>query len=128
MTQSLARRCGIFAVAVFAALGAAPSATMAAPRQPAVVLGPGFGSCSEWTAAHRGYSAITSGQDAWLLGYLSAYSAWGTTRPDAVFGRTDNAAYIGWVSGYCADHPQSQIATAAHALIGDLNRRAGPKR
>jgi hypothetical protein len=79
-------------------------------------------------AAHRGYSAITSGQDAWLLGYLSAYSAWGTTRPDAVFGRTDNAAYIGWVSGYCADHPQAQIATAAHALIGDLNRRAGPKR
>lgn len=128
MAKEFVHRFGWLAVGVFAGLGAALPASAAATRQPPAVFGPGFGSCGEWTAAHRGYSAVTSGQDAWLLGYLSAYSYWGASRTDDVFGKTDNAALIAWVSGYCAAHPQDQIATAARALVGALDRRAGIRR
>lgn len=125
MAKGFVDRFGLFAVLILTTLGAALPVTVAATRQSPAVFGPGFGSCSEWSAAHQGYSAITSGQDAWLLGYLSAYSYWGTSRTDDVFGKTNNNALIGWVSGYCAAHPQDQIATAARALIGALNGRAG---
>lgn len=118
----------VLAIGVLFAFGVGPSSTVAATRQPPAVFGPGFGSCGQWTAAHQGYSAITSGQDAWLLGYLSAYSYWGTNRTKDLFDKTGNGALIGWVSDYCAAHPQDQIATAARALVADLNRRAGHER
>lgn len=117
-----------FAVAVFAALVAAPCSVSAATRQPLAIFGPGFGACGQWSAAHQGYSAVTSGQDAWLMGYVSAYSDWGTDRSSDLFDKTDNAALVAWVSNYCAVHPRDQIATAARALIASLTRRAGSAR
>jgi hypothetical protein len=113
-----------FMALVCAALFSHGTPSLAAAAHPPAVFGPGAGSCGTWTAGHQSYTALTAGLDAWLLGYLSGYSWWGTKGSDAVFGNTENGAFIGWVSNYCGAHPATTVVQAANALIQDLNRHA----
>jgi len=93
-----------------------------APAQ-ANIVGNGTYSCGEWTADHRAKDAdaLSLTDDAWLAGYLSAFTNWvdkdGITIPDA-------GARNGWVSNYCRNHPLDRIDEAADQLILELQRRS----
>jgi hypothetical protein len=94
------------------------AAISGAPAQAGAIVGNGTRSCGEWTAAHRTTDALSLTDDAWLSGYLSAYSAGsGIDLPD-------NGGRTAWVSNYCRDHPLDEIYQAADQLMLELKRRA----
>jgi hypothetical protein len=62
--------------------------------------------------------------DAWLAGYLSAYSLCSGDEMDL----PDQGARNSWVSNYCRNHSLDLIYTAADQLIVELIKRKSSQR
>ena len=95
-----------------------------APAQAAQTIAQGTLSCGEWTAEHLRDDYGARIQNAWVAGYLSAYSMYAD---DQEIDLPDPAGRNGWVSNYCRNNPLDKIDKAADQLILELRRRA-PKR
>lgn len=86
------------------------------------VLGMGNKSCGSWVADRKAKSGVDLVEEAWVLGFLSAYNEFGPEADD-VTAQTDVAGVSGWIDNYCTAHPLDTIALAAQALIVELNKR-----
>ena len=82
------------------------------------VIGNGAFPCGEWMENHRQADVVSLTDDAWLAGYLSAYSI-----NIVSLDLPDQGARIGWVSNYCRNHPLDMIYMAADQLIDALYQR-----
>jgi len=64
--------------------------------------------------------------ETWVQGYLSAFNALSAVNghgADLAAG-TDDDGIFRWIDNYCANHPLSQLSSAAAELIAELDRRA----
>jgi hypothetical protein len=81
------------------------------------MIGHGLDACSVWLDQHRGRTEIAQRQDAWLLGFTSAFNVYSqniTIRlPDA----TEQVSYV---TAWCKDHPTEAYATAALWMVVEL--------
>jgi hypothetical protein len=84
--------------------------------QAADIVGHGAYSCGNWTADHRRLDVAAVTDNAWLAGYLSAYSAYEGDKLDL----PDQDARNEWLSNYCRNHPLDLIYQAADQLIIEL--------
>ena len=114
-----------FVVSV-AALTLTAGAALAQPPQPTPrdyhVLGVGTITCAEWTKEARQPLAKSQNQ-AWLLGYLTAFNRFGTDVTGDVMGKTSNKEALEWFDNYCVEHATDSVNRAAGALILELERR-----
>jgi hypothetical protein len=106
-------------ILIIAALLAAVPKTEAAD-----VIGNGAASCGEWTSNHRQTDSMSLTDEAWLAGYLSAYSINVANDIDL----PDQGARNSWVSNYCRNHPLDMIYMAADQLIDALLKRQSSQR
>jgi len=86
------------------------------------VLGIGAHSCGSWVADRKanGWAALVD--EAWVVGFLSAYNQFGPA-PDNITAGTDIGGANGWMDNYCAQHPLDTVSLATQALINELNKR-----
>jgi len=109
-----------------AALALTAAAASAQPPQPPPrdyhVLGVGTISCADWTKEARQALAKSQNQ-AWLLGYLTAFNRFGTDVTGDVMGKTSNKEALEWFDNYCVEHATDSVNRAAGALILELERR-----
>lgn len=86
------------------------------------VLGIGVHSCGAWVADRKanGWAAVVD--EAWVVGFLSAYNLFGPT-PDDITAGSDVNGVTGWMDNYCTQHPLDTISLATQALINELNKR-----
>ncbi len=108
-------------VIIALALSATISATDA---QAGDIIGNGSFSCGNWTSNHQETDAMSLTDDAWLAGYLTAYSLY----TDDEMHLPDQGARNNWVSNYCRNHPLDLITMAAHQLILELIKRQSSQR
>lgn len=108
---------------VHAILAIAVLVIMASGANALAVRGPGVQSCGKWTVDHQEYNGIAaSGDDIWLMGYITSYNRFAFRGPDIADG-LDSAGLTQEVSQYCAAHPLDTIETAAYRLMIDLIAR-----
>ncbi len=86
--------------------------------QNAPVRGQGTIACSSWISDHRSETLVASAQNAWLMGFVSAYHAHSGVTPSE-----SNADLIGWVTAYCRGHPNDTLYQAASALVAELSAK-----
>jgi hypothetical protein len=79
--------------------------------------GPGTMSCGTWT--QEAQTASRYANEAWILGFLTAYGRYVFKGSDIARG-ADNAGLTAWVDNYCAAHPLETVVTAAQLLIEQL--------
>jgi len=111
-------------LAAVAALVLAAAGAQARPAQDGgfTVLGIGAHSCGSWVSDRKanGWAAVVD--EAWVVGFLSAYNQFGPA-PDDIAAGTDVAGATGWIDNYCTQHPLETISLATQALINELNKR-----
>jgi len=85
-----------------------------------MVLGQGTISCGRWISDRSRDDAWA--EEAWLLGYLTAYNRndWPGTN---VASGTDSDGSFAWIDNYCRAAPLDDMATAAFRLAGFLASR-----
>jgi hypothetical protein len=93
------------------------AALSGARAQAADIVGAGGYSCGEWTRDHLHHDAVSVSDNAWLAGYLSAYSHY--TSDDEVK-LPDPGGREGWIGNYCRNNPLHGIYKAADQLILEL--------
>jgi hypothetical protein len=86
------------------------------------VLGIGNKSCGSWVSDSKSKNGADLVNEAWVLGFLSAYNEFGP-EPDDVTAQTDVNGVAGWIDNYCTGHPLDTVSLATQALINELNRR-----
>lgn len=95
-----------------------------APRVEAtVILGSGAASCGTWTGDRQRNEARSQLNQAWVLGYVTAYNLY---KPDqqGMVKPMDSRAMMLWIDNYCDANPTQDISDAAKALIEELTGRA----
>jgi hypothetical protein len=112
------------ALASFALAAAAQTQPEPPPRD-YHILGAGTIDCAEWTKEAK--QPVVKAQDqAWLLGYLTAFNRFGTDNTGDVMGKASVKEALAWFDGYCADNPKDSVNKAAGALILELEGRKPP--
>jgi len=87
------------------------------------ILAEGTTSCGEWIDKRKAEPDRVLPEAAWVLGYLTASSAFRPARiPDFTKG-VEGSATDHWVDNYCATHPLDNIQTAAQSLAAELVQR-----
>ena len=114
----------VFAVsaAVLLLSASAARAQQAPPPRDYHVLGVGTISCADWTKEAK-QALLKSQNQAWLLGYLTAFNRFGTDVTGDVMGKTSNKEALAWFDNYCVENPGDSVNRAAGALILELERR-----
>lgn len=105
-----------------ALLSLAAAASAQPPPRDYHVLGVGTISCADWTKEAR-QALLKSQNQAWLLGYLTAFNRFGTDVTGDVMGKTGNKEALEWFDQYCVEHAGDSVNRAAGALILELERR-----
>jgi hypothetical protein len=90
----------------------------------AMILGPGITSCGTWAQERRDRAQSNSlMNEAWVLGYLSAYNTYGPKATGHVSKGTDANGLLAWIDNYCSANPLKEIFDATEALILELEKR-----
>ena len=80
--------------------------------------GPGVESCGSWAKVHRSHQDFARfTQEAWVLGYFSAFSVW--SKYPKILQSVDNSGIIEAITKYCTNNPLNDIESAADDIIGD---------
>ena len=89
-----------------------------------MVLGVGNDSCGKRTEMHavRGWD---NAQDQWVMGYITAHNAVGTSKGNDIAAGTDFSGLRAWLNRWCSDNPLENIADAAAELVIELRTRQG---
>jgi hypothetical protein len=82
------------------------------------VLGFGNESCGTWNIDRQSDEAI--GDEAWVLGFVSASNAalMGSTKKNVTI-TTDMNGVFGWIDNYCKNNPTNNLTTATEAFWVD---------
>jgi len=91
------------------------------------VRGSGTSSCGTWVQEHRSSSLTSLLEDAWLLGYVTAYNYWTLKGSTDVVGETDAPGMVAAMTQYCENHPLDSISAAAVDLIIQLRLKLRSK-
>lgn len=112
-----------FFAAILAPLVFAQSASgsMQRPNQVYFYSYPNGDSCGDWTTRRKAGTAQQL--EAWMLGFVSAYNAFGSATGDSAGGGNGNAL-LAWVDQYCEKNPLDRVPAAGFALIAELEKRA----
>jgi len=80
-------------------------------------LGQGTVSCDNWVARRKGSDWSPLG--AWILGYVTAYNQFNWKGAN-IAEKNNLEGLFGWMDGYCAAHPRSDLAAGAGQLLISL--------
>ena len=83
------------------------------------VLGQGNVSCSIWLEDHTSNNART----AWILGYITAFNQYGSSKPSDVSRGTTSEEMMVWIDKYCRDHPTDNLYRASAALVDQFSQK-----
>jgi hypothetical protein len=93
------------------------------PSFGSTAIGYGGQTCGKWLE-DRGKGGIGATLDeAWILGYLSAWNNDNAGAADDMLRNIDNAGIFAWVDGACGRRPLELIADAAARLTAYLVKR-----
>lgn len=79
------------------------------------IIGSGVSSCGSWTESRRYGGYDRSGDEQWLVGFLSGIGYAGDPSDDPL-GGLDAQAVWGWIDNYCQQNPTLSIEDAAKAF------------
>ncbi|HET9161761.1 MAG TPA: hypothetical protein VFN88_14210 [Caulobacteraceae bacterium] len=116
----------VLATAAFVSLATVADAQ--APQLPPRdyhVLGSGTINCATWTAESK-QGIVRAQNQAWLLGYLTAFNRFGTDNTGDVMGPTSVKDAFAWFDDYCGKNAKDSVNKAAGALILELEGRKPP--
>ncbi len=85
------------------------------------VLGQGNVSCSSWLENHTSNDART----AWILGYVTAFNRYGSSKPSDVSQGTTAEEMMGFINNYCRNHPTDNLYRASAALVDQFRQKPG---
>jgi hypothetical protein len=85
------------------------------------IRGQGTVRCASWISDHRNETLIASAQNAWLMGFMSAYHSHSGLAP-----KVPNSELIALITRHCRTNTNDTLYQAASALVrelsGSLNR------
>jgi hypothetical protein len=102
------------------------SASVAQARDAPVGLGEGIISCGTWITDRKN-PALATTDNAWLLGFISAFNLYMLSIDEDVARGTDKRGLIAWINNYCSVHPLDSLESASASLILELQRRSGAR-
>ena len=82
------------------------------------IRGQGTVMCASWISDHRNEPLIASAQNAWLMGFVSAYHAHSGLAP-----KMANSELIAEVTRHCRENPSDTLYKDATGLVTDLSRK-----
>lgn len=85
------------------------------------MIGYGAQTCGKWLEDRQ--KGAASLDEAWILGYLSAWNSSNTGAADGEFRNIDNAGIFAWIDAACGHHPLELIGDAAARLTQYLAKR-----
>ena len=89
-----------------------------------LVLGQGNISCSSWLGGRQADSPSADSRTAWILGFMSAFSQYGSQPQGAdVSEGKSTEQLMGWIDNYCRQHQGDDLQTASTAFIDDFGQR-----
>ncbi|HLY47493.1 MAG TPA: hypothetical protein VKQ73_18085 [Stellaceae bacterium] len=124
MWLSVTRRGAILA-AFIAFISSMPCSSPMSADAKIAILGRGNDSCGEWTQERQKRSWLGAALEQWVLGFFSAYNAYGQTINGDVTKGTDPYGVMAWIDNYCNAHPLDPIDFAAGHLLVELRARSG---
>lgn len=108
----------MFKRAVLAIATIAFMPTIALPADKTII---GGSNCQEWTKVHTNEGNLAYiAERSWLLGFVSAENL-RSGKADYLKGRNYRDLFV-WITNYCKDHPQADLAMAGSALVDYLGR------
>ena len=93
------------------------------PSSGSTVIGFGGQTCGKWLEDRGRGGADAALDEAWILGYLSAWNSSNAGAADGMLRNIDNAGIFAWIDGACSRHPLELIADAAGRLTAYLAKR-----
>jgi hypothetical protein len=90
----------------------------------AMVLGPGSASCVTWNGDRQRNESHSQLNQAWVLGFVTAYSLYRPASQDNSPKPMDSRAMMAWIDNYCDANPLKDIFDAAQALTEDMEGRS----
>jgi hypothetical protein len=88
-----------------------------------MVLGPGVVSCGTWTSERNEDRPTSRLTEAWVLGFVSAFTVYGPQPSDDISKGTDANSLMAWIDDYCRANPLKDVSEATVALIRELGWR-----
>lgn len=85
------------------------------------VLGQGNVSCTSWLENHASNDART----AWILGYVTAFNQYGSSKPSDVSQGTTIEEMMDFIDKYCRNHRTDNLYAASAALIEQFKLTRG---
>ena len=83
--------------------------------------GQGNVSCSSWVKNQTNNDART----AWILGYVTAFNEYGSSKPSDVSLGTTAEEMMGFINKYCKNHPTDNLYAASAALVDQFRPKSG---
>lgn len=93
--------------------------------QELAVLGQGNISCGSWLESRKSGDAQVSARIAWILGYITAFSQYGSKPPGDVSGGKGTEEMAAWIDDYCRQHPADNVYKATAALVNEFKEQTG---
>lgn len=99
-----------------------------------IIMGAGTISCGEWLQFRSAQTNNGNVQqvgaalqaEAWIDGFLSGFNTGKPPGSDLLQSQPNGFALNAWIDNYCRSKPLDAIASAAIALVKDLQQRAKP--
>lgn len=88
------------------------------------VLGQGNVLCRAWSDNRRSDAPGFESRTAWMLGFLTAYSQYGTTPAVDVSRGKSTEQLAEWIDQYCGEHPNDTLHKASAAMIDAFRKEA----
>ena len=108
-----------------AALAAALAVALPAPadamdaRGRYTVYGSGELECGSWTREQKLASSLALKDQAWVLGYITAYNRW-VSEERSVLGERKSGEVIDWIDAFCQANPRETLNGAVESLIFEI--------
>lgn len=83
------------------------------------VYGSGELDCASWTREQKLSSSLALKDQAWVLGYISAYNRW-FSKERSVLGDMSESAAIDWVDSFCQANARETLNGAVESLIFEV--------
>jgi hypothetical protein len=87
------------------------------------LFGQGANSCGAWLSERNTAFA----NEAWVLGFVTAFNRYGLHEDVNVAPRTDYKGMLAWIDNYCRQNPLTSLAKAAEALVFELQTQSGAR-
>ena len=83
------------------------------------VYGSGELDCASWTREQKLASSLALKDQAWVMGYITAYNRW-VSEERSVLGKRKQGEVIDWVDAFCKANPKETLNGAVESLIFEI--------